>query len=106
MKIVFVRYTSEHEGKSTSGIQIISGDMAEDRDSCLRFLNKDGTAVITDWFEVTPEWKNVVGNEDLFNAFSELLDIELLEEKPVISELLATIFEAGYRLGAKLPQKT
>jgi hypothetical protein len=106
MKIVFVRYTVVRDDQSSTCIQLLSGDEAESQEAALSYLNDGDPIVITDWFEVPKEWKNAVASDPISDAFEALIGLDALGQTPVVSDLLATIFEAGYRLGAKLPQKT
>lgn len=106
MKIVFVRYTVEHDGHTSSCIQLLSGKEAASQEAALRYLDDGDPVIITDWFEVPETWENAVASDPISAAFEALLGLDSLGSTPVVSDLLATIFEAGYRLGAKLPQKT
>lgn len=105
MKCVFVRYTEERppeQGGRLTCVVLAKGEAAESRETFTK-THGDGVPItIMTWFEVPPQWKNAVTDgAPLNDAFSAVLGLDVLSDSPVVSDLLATIFEAGFKAGRR-----
>lgn len=101
MKHVFVRL--QEEGIETNTCLLLSGDRAEefinDQEGFVEDFSPDAT--LLDSWEVPEELKDIVVGNEVSDAFEALLELNLLNDTPIVSDIFATIFEAGYRLAKK-----
>ncbi|MDQ5938500.1 MAG: hypothetical protein QG642_190 [Patescibacteria group bacterium] len=102
MKYVFVRFEEEcEEGQFTPSTLILRGQAANSPEDAIDFLDGGVPVRILDWYEVPEVWKNLVADGRLNESFVALLGLDALGETPVVSDLLASIFETGYRMALR-----
>ena len=83
---------------------MVSGDGAESPEAFINWHSAGCKVEVVSWFQVPENWENGVAGdaeEPLNDAIDALLGLEALAGKPVVSDLLATIFDAGYRLAER-----
>lgn len=99
MKHVFIR-VEEGENKVFSCL-LLSGERAQEflANPATFFKGHDDVKILDSW--VVPEdLENVATSNPIGYAFDSLLTLNDLSDFPVVSDLYATIFEAGYKLAA------
>ena len=102
MKRVFVRFKEVYDDRVSGPSTIIaSGDDAESHEAFINWHASGVQVEILNWFEVPEKWENLVAGGEVNATFEALLALDALGETPVVSDLLATIFEEGYRLAQK-----
>ena len=107
MRYAFVQFIEDH-GKEHGGrmecTAMVSGDGAESPEAFINWHNAGCKVEVVSWFQVPECWENSVAGdaeEPLNDAIDALLGLEALAGKPVISDLLATIFGVGFKCGQK-----
>lgn len=95
MKIIIVRWREEGNTYCSllSGSQCKGGRKAWE-------AAMPGCAVLL-WWVVPRELSNACASGNLNDAFKALINLDVLAETPMVSDLLATIFEAGFQAGRK-----
>lgn len=101
MPSVFVRYSEQ--GLNGAFCILLHGVRAK------RFLKNPekyierefDAATLIDFWEVPRPLENVVVSGDVRHVFASIVALDTIAETPVVSDLLATIFEAGYQMGVK-----
>jgi hypothetical protein len=103
MKYAFVRYLENHREEFGVGTcaNLVSGVAAESPEAFIKWHGAGVPAKILCWFEVPESWENSVSSGNMNEAFEAILALDALSETPVVSDLLATIFDEGYRLAQK-----
>jgi len=101
MKHVFVRIEEgrDTECKSISCL-LLSGDRAQKFLDDPSELIKDysaGACIIDNWV-VPDDLENITTSDSIREVFYAFLALNVLGDFPMVSDLFATIFEAGYRL--------
>lgn len=99
MKHVFVRI---EEGKDkVFSCLLLSGERAQEflANPATFFKGLDAPKILDCWV-VPEELENVNTNDPIGDAFNALLALDALSDFPAVSDLYATIFEAGFRLAA------
>jgi hypothetical protein len=101
LKHAFVRYIEHHE--TTDGditcFAIATGKAAKSQEAFIDRHGSDVKITITDWFEVPENWENIVSDGSMNDVFKALLGLDVLGDTPVVSDLLTTIFAAGFKCG-------
>lgn len=101
-KYAFVRCTEKQEdGSHLSCIVLARGEAAENHEKFISWHLGGVDGEITDWYPVPSEWQNAVASGDVREAFDAVVGLDDLSEEPRVSDMLATIFEAGYQLAMK-----
>jgi hypothetical protein len=104
MKHVFVRIEEggNVEQRSPSCL-LLSGDSAKTfTENPDRFIQDYGNdARILESWVVPADLENAAASDPLKHVFDALLALDTLGEFPAVSDLFATIFEAGYQLALK-----
>lgn len=101
-KHAFVRFTEKQDdGSYLTSVLLASGEAAEDPDEFISWHLGGRDGEVIDWFQVPDEWPNAVASGDIKEAFEAILNLDALAEVPKVSDMLATIFEAGYQLAMK-----
>lgn len=103
MKIAFVRFTGTYGDGTVFGPKsiIVQGEAAESHQKFIDWEAGGTEIVILEWFEVSKDWENrVAGDGCMYDALQALLALDKLGYHGCVSDLLATIFEEGYRLAA------
>lgn len=102
MKYVFVRFEEELEdGVLVQMTIIVEGEAAVSPEHFIEWMDGGLPIKVLDWFEVPEVWKNLVADGWLNESFVALLGLDALGETPVVSDLLASIFETGYRMALR-----
>ncbi|PIX62492.1 hypothetical protein CO057_01665 [Candidatus Uhrbacteria bacterium CG_4_9_14_0_2_um_filter_41_50] len=105
MKYAFVRFNEIHEEphRVSTGVLLVSGVQAESPEAFVtEWQEGNGVTVKTlDWCEVPENWDNVSSGGVVNDTLEAILALDALGETPVVSDLLATIFAEGYKLGQK-----
>ncbi len=99
---VFIRIVEgEKEEEKVQTCQLLSGESAQAfLSSPAKYLREFNNAVLLDSWTVPEDLENATASNSVCEAFEALLALDVLSEFPVVSDLYATIFEAGYRLAA------
>ena len=102
MKHVFIRIVEgEKEEEKVQTCQLLSGKSAQEfLSNPAKYLKEYNNAVLLDCWVVPDDLENATASNSICDAFDALLALDVLSEFPVVSDLYATIFEAGYRLAA------
>lgn len=95
-KRVFVMFTEG--GQSAEGLQsmLVSDKAAEDEAAFIRWQDGGESIHILVWFEIPETWENATASGDLRFALEAILPLDGLAEFPIVSDLLATVFKAGF----------
>lgn len=103
MKHIFVRIQEGAEGeKKTLSCILLSGNDAQRfHDDPANFLGDYNNATVLNSWKVPGYLRNVTASDSVREAFDALLALNALSDFPQISDLFATIFEAGYQLASK-----
>jgi hypothetical protein len=103
MKHVFVRFVEIHEEPRhiNTCANLLSGEAAESPEAFIKQYDSGVTVEVLSWFEVPQSWENIVGDGIVNDTLEAILALDALGKTPVVSDLLATIFEEGYELGQK-----
>ena len=108
MKFAFVRFIEiDSYGKEVSDlpcVEVVSGEKAESREDFISFRAGVGAPVaISNWCEVPEHWENTVTRRGQMNdVFEALIGLDALtSDAPFVSDLLATIFEVGFKCGER-----
>lgn len=99
MTHVFVRI-EEGEDRVFSCL-LLSGERAQEflASPDTFFKGCDRTEILDSWV-VPKDLENIATSNPIHDAFDALLALDALSDYPVVSDLYATIFEAGYRFAA------
>lgn len=101
MPSVFVRYREQALDLTTC--ILLHGDRAKQcLDDPQKYVQQefDG-GVLVDFWEVPTYLENATASGDIGQVFDALIALDVIAATPAVSDLLATVFEAGYRLGAE-----
>lgn len=87
---------------------LVSGEAAESREAFISWWSEcSGVSVtVTGWFEVPAIWNNAVSEGHVHETLEAVLALDVLGETPVVSDLLATIFAAGFECGEQHSRDT
>lgn len=102
MKYAFVRFVEDHGAEHGGRITCVSlarGEAAESPKEFIAWHNAGCKVEVIYWFEVPEDWKNAVSDGSMNDAFEALLGLDALSDTPLVSDLLATLFEASFRAG-------
>lgn len=101
MKYVFVRFLEIHEEPrhTNTCTQLLSDEAAESPEAFIKQYDSGVTVEVLSWFEVPESWENLVADGTVNDTFEAIHGLDALGKTPVVSDLLATIFAEGYRLG-------
>jgi hypothetical protein len=96
-KYVFIR-VEEGEEKRRS-CQLLSGDSAmEFLKNPTTYLDAYDDGTLLDSWVVPDDLENATASGCVRDVFNALLALDILSDFPAVSDLFATIFEAGYQL--------
>lgn len=100
MKHVFIRIEEDSEGEDKApSCLLLNGDRAQEFiENPTKFLKEYNNAKLLDSFVVPENFKNATTTGSMDEPFNALLALNDLSDFPVVSDLFATIFEAGYQL--------
>lgn len=100
MKHVFIRIEEGSGGEDRAlSCLLLSGVRAQEFiENPTKFLEEYNNAKILDSFVVPENFKNATTTGSMGEPFNALLALNDLSDFPVVSDLFATIFEAGYQL--------
>lgn len=104
MKHAFVCYVEHHraeDGGTQTCVMMARGEAAESHEAFISWHAAGVPVTIISWFEVPQDWKNAVSEGSISDAFEALLGLDALSDTPLVSDLLATIFAAGFKCGEK-----
>lgn len=104
----FVRFTEDHGAEYGGRITCVSltrGEAAESPEKFIALHNAGCKVEVINWFEVPEDWKNAVSDGSMNDAFEALLGLDALSDTPLVSDLFATLFEAGFRAGREHAQR-
>lgn len=100
MKHVFIRIEEGSEGEEKAlSCLLLSGDHAQEFiENPTKFLEEYNNAKLLGSWVVPEDLQNATASDSVREAFDALLALNDLSDFPVVSDLFATIFEAGYQL--------
>ena len=96
MKFVFVRF-EEKGGGAGPYAMLVSDEAAESPEAFIQWHNAGVEVTIHNWFEVPENWGSVVDDELMNVVLEALVALDAIGAGPHVSDLLATIFEAGFQ---------
>ncbi|MBT4857285.1 hypothetical protein HON52_03815 [Candidatus Uhrbacteria bacterium] len=97
MKRAFVWFM-ENKYVSEYARMLVEGEPAESREAFIKFYSElvPTEVVVISWFQVPDQWANVVGEGVVNDTLDAILPLDALGDNSAVSDLICTIFAAGY----------